>query len=64
LFAFLFSGAQITSCSVLVNTIPSQNLYEGARFWAIFVFFDVPNYEKNSQKKKLIVVPDVGDVIK
>ena len=64
MFAFLFSGAQITSCSVLVNTIPSQNLYEGARFWAIFVFFDVPNYEKNSQKKKLIVVPDVGDVIK
>jgi hypothetical protein len=26
-FGFLFSGAQITSCSVLVNNIPSQNIY-------------------------------------
>lgn len=41
---FLFSGAQITSCSVLINSIPSQNLYEGVRFWAIFVFFDVPKW--------------------
>lgn len=31
-FSMLFSGAQITSCSVLVNNIPSQNLYEGVRF--------------------------------
>lgn len=44
IFAFIFSGAQITSCSVLVNNIPSQNLYEGVRFWAIFVFFDVPTW--------------------
>lgn len=43
-FMFLFAGAQITSCSVLVNNIPSQNLYEGVRFWAIFVFFDVPKW--------------------
>lgn len=26
-FNLLLSGAQITSCSVLVNNIPSQNLY-------------------------------------
>jgi hypothetical protein len=44
LFSILFSGAQITSCSVLSNQIQSQNLYEGVRFWAIFVFFDVPPY--------------------
>lgn len=62
-FAFLFSGAQITSCSVLVNNIPSQNLYEGVRFWAIFVFFDVPKWQKNSDKTKYVVVPSVSNVI-
>ena len=44
LFLFFFSGAQITSTAVLVNNIPSQNLYEGVRFWALFVFFDVPKW--------------------
>lgn len=64
LFMFLFAGAQITSCSVLVNNIPSQNLYEGVRFWAIFVFFDVPPWEKNSNKTKYAVVPAVSDLVK
>lgn len=64
IFAFLFSGAQITSCSVLVNNIPSQNMYEGVRFWAIFVFFDVPLWERNSNKTKHAVVPPVNDVVK
>jgi hypothetical protein len=50
-------GAQITSCSILVNTIPSQNMYEGVRFWAMFVFFDVPKWEENSNKTKYVVVP-------
>lgn len=44
-FALLMSGAQATSTAILVNTIPSQNFYEGARFWAAFVFFDVPPWE-------------------
>jgi hypothetical protein len=48
-FALLFSGAQITSCAVLVNSIPSQNMYEGVRFWAAFVFYDVPSWEQNSK---------------
>ena len=59
----LFAGAQITSCSVLVNNIPSLNLCEGVRFWAIFVFFDVPPWEKNSNKTKYVVVPPVSDMI-
>lgn len=63
-FSMLFSGAQITSCSVLVNNIPSQNLYEGVRFWAIFVFFDVPKWEKNSDKTKHAVVPPVAELVK
>lgn len=60
LFMFLFAGAQITSCSVLVNNIPSQNMYEGVRFWALFVFFDVPKWEKNSDKTKFVIVPAVS----
>ena len=64
LFLFFFSGAQITSTAVLVNNIPSQNLYEGVRFWALFVFFDVPNWEQNSDKTKYVVVPPVSDLVK
>lgn len=60
LFSFLFAGAQITSTAVLVNNIPSQNLYEGSRFWGQFVFFDVPNWEQNSNKTKFAVVPPVN----
>ena len=58
-FNLLFSGAQITSGSVLSNQIPSQNLYEGVRIWAIFVFYDVPPYEKISNQTKRFVAPTV-----
>jgi len=44
----LFSGAQITSCSIFVNSVPAQNMYEGVRFWGIFVFYDVPQWEHSS----------------
>ena len=41
-FALLFSGAHITSCTIFVNSIPPQNLYEAARFWGLSTFYDVP----------------------
>lgn len=63
-FALLFGGAQITSCSMLVNNIHSQNMYEGIRFWAMFVFFDVPQWEQNSNKTKYVIVPAVEEVVK
>lgn len=44
ILAMLFSGAQITSASMLANSIQSQNLYEGVRFWGMLVFFDAPKY--------------------
>jgi hypothetical protein len=40
--ALLFSGAQITSTTVMINSVPPQNMYEGVRFWAVSVFYDVP----------------------
>ena len=43
-FSLLFSGAQVTSMSMLSNQIQSQNLYEGVRVFAVFVFFDAPPY--------------------
>lgn len=60
----LFSGAQITSCSILSNQIQSQNLYEGVRFWAIFVFFDAPPYERISNQTKTFVSPSVESQIR
>ena len=38
-FAFLFSGAQLSSTVVLCNSLPARNMYEGARFWASFIYF-------------------------
>lgn len=58
-FNLLFSGAQITSCSMLSNQIQSQNMYEGVRFWATFVFFDAPPYEQISNQTKRFVSPTV-----
>lgn len=63
IFAMLMGGAQITSTACLVNSIPSQNFYEGVRFWAAFVFFDVPPWEQDSNKTKYVVVPNVHDLI-
>jgi hypothetical protein len=40
----LLGGAQATSLACLVNSIPSQNLYEGVRVWASFVYYDVPSW--------------------
>jgi hypothetical protein len=42
--AMVASGAQMTSLSVLVNSVPPQNMYEAVRIWGIFVFYDVPRW--------------------
>jgi hypothetical protein len=64
LFAMLFSGAQITTCSIFINTIPSQNMYEAARFWGIFVFYDVPEWEQTSKIPNHAFSPDIYDLVK
>jgi hypothetical protein len=46
--SLLFGGAQITSCSILINQIHPQNMYEGVRFWGVSVFYDVPQWELTS----------------
>lgn len=63
-FNLLFSGASITSCSILSNQIQSQNLYEGVRVFATLVFFDAPPYEQISNQTKRFVVPTVEDQIR
>jgi hypothetical protein len=62
--AMLFSGAQITTCSIFVNSVPAQNMYEGVRFWGIFVFYDVPAWERNSDIPNKVFGPDVHDLVK
>ena len=64
ILAMLLSGAQITSCSVFVNSIPAQNMYEGVRFWAIFVFYDVPAWEQNSKIPNHFVSAEIYDLTK
>lgn len=55
IFCLLFTGAQVTSLSMLSNQIQSQNLYEGVKFWSVFVFFDSPPYEQISSNTKYFV---------
>ena len=57
-FGFLLlvlNSLQITSCLMLVNTILPQNLYEGIRFFASLIFFDVPPWEEESLNSKYLV---------
>jgi hypothetical protein len=56
----LLNSLQITSCLVLINAILPQNLYEGIRFLASMIFFDVPPWESDSTATKLIFVPPVS----
>jgi hypothetical protein len=63
-FNLLFSGAQVTSFSMLSNQIQSQNLYEGVRLFGSFVFFDAPPYEQISNKTKRFVSPTVENQIR
>ena len=63
-FSLLFSGAQATSLSLLSNQIQSQNMYEGVKLWAVFVYFDVPPYEEISNQTKRFVSPSVEDQIR
>ena len=41
-FAMLFSGAHITTSTILVNSVPPQNLYEAGRFFGVSTLYDVP----------------------
>ena len=61
-FAMLFSGAHITSCSILINNIPPQNMYEGVRFWALSVFYDVPEWEQTSSIPNKFFTQEMHDL--
>ena len=44
LSSIFLPGVQLTSSSILINSVPAQNSYEGARFWGKFVFYEVPGW--------------------
>jgi len=54
----------MTSLSVLINSVPPQNMYEGVRIWGIFVFYDVPRWEQNSGVPNHVLGPDTYDMVK
>lgn len=56
LFSLLCGGAQLTSTSILLNTVPPQNAYQGSRIWSNFVYFNTPQWEQNLNSTKYIVV--------
>lgn len=56
------NSLQITSCMLLVNTVPPKNFYNGVRLLASTVFFDVPPYQMESTKQKYLVVPTINDL--
>lgn len=56
----LANGIQITSCMLLVNTVLPKNMFEGIRFFASWIFYDVPPYQMESTKQKYFVVPTTG----
>lgn len=51
-FALLFPGAQLCSTIILHNATPPANMYEGARFWGTFIYFEVPQWEKDGSGLK------------
>lgn len=51
-FALLFPGAQLCSTIILHNSTPPMNMYEGARFWGSFIYFEVPQWEKDGSGLK------------
>jgi hypothetical protein len=64
LFNMLFSGAQATTASVFVNSIPAQNMYEAVRFWGLFVIHDVPEWEQDSKIPNNVMGKDAADLTK
>lgn len=60
-FGFLLlilNSMQMTSCLLLLNTVLPQNIYEGIRFFASLIFFDVPEWQaKSSYSKYFLATP-------
>jgi hypothetical protein len=64
-FLLLFlNSLQITSCLILINTILPENLYEGIRFFASLIFYDVPVWEQESNNTKYVFdvpIPNISN---
>lgn len=44
IFSLILPGAQLCSTVILHNSVQAQNFYEAARFWASFIYFEVPKW--------------------
>ena len=60
---FFMPGAQIASSVLLHDGQPAQNSYEGIRFWASFVFFEVPEWEQDGSEVKYIMSDKLSSIL-
>lgn len=54
----LLPGVQITSSIIVINEVYSRQMYEGSRIFASFIYFEVPEWEKDREAKKYVVSAD------
>ena len=63
LFSWILPGVQITSCAVLVNGIVPRHFYEGVRVMALFVFYQVPAWEKDATTTRIFFDKPITEVV-
>ena len=61
---FFMPGSQIASSVLLHDGQPAQNSYEGIRFWASFVFFEVPDWEEDGKEVKYIMAEKLSSILR
>ena len=63
IFSMIAPGIQITSCMMLVNGILPRHLYEGIRIFAVFILYQVPSWEKDTENSRYILSQQIQSII-
>lgn len=63
LMSLLMTGTQITASIIVVNEMYSEQTYEASRFFANFIYFVVPRWEKDKQQEKYIISTPVNEAL-
>lgn len=62
-FAVLFPGAQLCSTIILHNATPPATMYEAARFWGSFIYFEVPKWEQDGSGLKRVFTSLISTLV-
>ena len=63
ILAMLFPGVQITSATLLVHNIFPKNPYYGIRMMAVFVLYEVPNWERDGTKEMFVFDQAASNIV-